>query len=90
MENLKQLEQFIGQLGFFSQTINLKILIEREFEGFYNKASEDWEQRVTIEIESPNETICPNVKVVGKRFEKINDVAARVLETIYREQISDL
>ncbi len=37
---------------------------------------------MVIQIESPDETICPNIKVVGHRFEDIDTVAHRVLQMI--------
>jgi len=67
------LQDFIVRLGFFSKSVKLTIVLESQFEGFYGKASEDWEQQVTIQIESPDEKICPTIKVVGQRYEYIDD-----------------
>jgi len=82
MDNLIKLENKINKLGFFPRQIELIISLKSEFEGFYGKASEDWEQQVVIEIKSPDENIIKNIRVVGKRFEKINDVAGRVLDIL--------
>ena len=82
MENLIKLENKIRGLGFFSKQIELNISLVSEFEGFYGKASENWEKQVVIEIKSPDEKIIKNVKVVGLRFEKIDDVALRVLNAL--------
>ena len=82
MENLKKLENKIYGLGWFSKQIELRVSLKSEFEGFYNKASEDWEQQVTIEIVSPDNSIIKNVKVVGGRGDKIDDVAGKVLEML--------
>ena len=79
MENLYKLQQFISNIGWFSKKITLTITLENEFEGFYGYASESWEQRVTITIDSPDPDICPSLKVIGRRFESIEDVARRVM-----------
>jgi len=82
MENLRDLQKFVWNLGWFSKSVKLTITLESEFEGYYGRASEDWEKQVTIQIESPDETICPNIKVVGQRLEGIDKVSFRVLEMI--------
>ena len=82
MDNLMKLENKIRQLGFFSKQVKLNISLVSEFEGFYGKASEDWEKQVVIEIISPDEKVIKSVKIIGNRFEKINDVAGRVLNAL--------
>ena len=82
MENLRDLQRFIWSLGWFSKSVKLTITLESEFEGYYGKASEDWEKQVTIQIKSPDETICPNIKVVGQRFDDIDKVSFLVLQKI--------
>ncbi len=82
MKNVKDLQKFVWGLGWFSKSVKLTITLESQFEGYYGKASEDWEKQVVIQIESPDETICPNIKVVGHRFEDIDTVAHRVLQMI--------
>jgi len=82
MENLKKLENKIDGLGWFLKQVELKISLKSRFEGFYGKASEDWEQQVTIEITSPDDSIIKNVKVVGNRGDKIDDVAGKVLKLL--------
>lgn len=77
-----ELENKIRNLGWFSGQVELLISLKSEFEGFYGKASEDWETRTTIEIKSPDETKIKNIKVVGTRFETINDVAKKVLNSL--------
>lgn len=88
MENLKKIEQFISTLGWFAGEVSLLISVNRSFEGYYGKASEDWETQIVIEIKSPKEDKCPNIKIVGNRYEKIEDVARRVLFLIdnWKEQ----
>ena len=82
MENVKKLENYISSLGWFGKTIILTIKLENAFEGFYGKASEDWETRVTIIVESPDEKKCKNVKVVGLQYQRIDDVAKIVLQEL--------
>jgi hypothetical protein len=82
MENLRDLQKFVWNLGWFSKSVKLTITLESRFEGYYGGASEDWEKQVIIQIESPDETICPNIKVVGQRFDDIDKVSFRVLEMI--------
>jgi hypothetical protein len=82
MENVKKLQQFIWELGCFPKSVKMTITLESQFEGYYGKASEDWEKQVIIQIESPDETKCPNIKVVGQRFEDIDAVAYRVFQMI--------
>ena len=82
MENVKDLQKFIWGLGWFSKSVKLTISLENEFEGYYGKASEKWEKQVIIKIESPDEARCPNINVVGARFEDIDKVSGRVLEMI--------
>lgn len=82
MKNLIELEKFVSGLGWFSRTVELKISLKVEFEGFYGKASEGWERQVIIELISPDEKICPNIKAIGNRFDTINQVAYDVLYQI--------
>jgi len=79
MENLIKLQKFVWERGWFSKSIKLTITLESEFEGYYGKASEDWEKQVIIQLESFDENICPNIKVIGNRFEDIDSVAVRIL-----------
>ena len=82
MENLRDLQKFVCSLGLFSKSVKLTITLEREFEGYYGRASEDWETQVIIRIESPDEKICPNIKVIGQRFDDIDRVSFLVLQKI--------
>jgi len=82
MENLRDLQKFICNLGLFSKSVKLTITLESQFEGYYGIASESWETQVIVQIESPDETICPNIKVVGKRFDDIDKVSFLVLQKI--------
>jgi hypothetical protein len=82
MKNIKELEIKIRNLGFFSGKIQLLISLTSEFEGFYGKASEDWEKQVVIEIKSSDESVIKSIKVFGKRFESIDDVAGRLLNML--------
>ena len=80
--NLQKLDRYISNLGWFTGTVTLIVTLENEFEGFYGKASETWETRIKIEIQSPDENICPNVNITGGRFDRIDDVAEKVLNII--------
>ena len=82
MENLRDLQKFVWNLGWFSKSVKLTITLESEFEGYYGRASEGWEKQVIIQIESPDETICPNIKVIGQRFDDIDKVSFLVLQKI--------
>lgn len=82
MDNLLELERFIRQQGWFGGTLELVITLKSAFEGFSGRASETWEQQVTIEIKSPDKKICPDVKLVSKEAEWIDDVAKRALATV--------
>ncbi len=84
MKHLIELEKWISTLGWFQHQIRLIITVRREFEGFYGKASEDWETQVTIQIDSPDEKVCPNVTFKGARFEGIEGVAIRALDYIQK------
>lgn len=82
MDNLKEVERFIRNVGWYAGRLKLDIQTESEFEGFSGRASETWETRVTIEIKSPDETKAPTIKVVGKTGDDIDKVAGLVLEQI--------
>ena len=82
MENVIDLQKFVWGLGWFSKSVKLTITIESQFEGFYGRASEDWEKQVAIQLESPDETKCPNIKVIGQRFDDMDKVAFQVLKMI--------
>jgi hypothetical protein len=88
MENIKELQKFVWGLGWFSKSIKLTITLESRFEGYYGRASEDWEKQVIIQLESPDETICPNIKVIGQRFDDIDKVAYHVLQMIENWKLS--
>ena len=80
--NLQKLDRYISNLEWFTGTVKLFIELENQFEGFYGKASERWETRIIIEIKSPDESICPNLRIVGDRFDRIEDVAEKILDCI--------
>lgn len=90
MKNLIALEKFISTLGWFQHQVRLIITVRREFEGFYGKASEDWETQVSIEIDSPDEKICPNIKFKGARFEDIEGVSIRAFGYIHKWKLQNL
>ena len=50
MENLQKIEKFVNGLAWFSGQSILSIAFKRQFEGFYNIASEDWENQIVIEL----------------------------------------
>ena len=83
MNNLEQLIKDFERIAWYTGKSNLKINIFGEFEGFYGKASEDWEHSIVIEsnevIDSAGEIIWPSLKVTGKRFEDLDSVAKRFL-----------
>jgi hypothetical protein len=85
--NLQKLDGYISNLGWFTGTVKLLITLENEFEGFYGKASEAWETRIQIEVQSPDETICPNLNIVGDRYDRIDDVAKKILDCIEKWKI---
>ena len=82
MENMLKLQQFLWRLGWFSKKVRLTITLESEFEGFYGKASEDWEKQVVIKLESPDTTKCPSLTIIGQRHDGIDEVAKKVLVAI--------
>jgi|GEM_PF-3299951 len=82
MKNVKDLQRFVWNLGWFANSVKLSITLENQFEGFYGKASEDWEKQVIIELSSPDETKCPNIKIIGSRFDDIDAVAFKMLKMI--------
>lgn len=91
-EPLKELQNIIGRLGWYSGKSQLLITYEGSFEGFYGLASEDWEQQAVIELKEVKTTndkiICPAIKVKGNRFESIEDIAKKVL-SIYEKWSSE-
>lgn len=85
MQNLKHLEQWIRSLGWYGGKLNLIIKTEHEFEGFYGKASETWESRVSISIskvEEQGKIVVPDLEVIGHRSDNINSVAGKILEEL--------
>ena len=82
MKNLEELQRIIWNQGFFVGVLSLEITLKSEFDGFYGKASEDWEKQVEIKISSKDSKLICNIKVTGKRGEGIDEVAAKVLEEI--------
>ena len=82
MTHLKELQNRISQAAWFSGELQLNIQLKNSFEGHYGLASEDWENQVVIEIVSPEDCKIPNLKVVGARFQSIDDVAKIVLDKI--------
>lgn len=78
MDNLKELENWIRTQGWFSGQLKLEITLKSEFEGFYGKASEDWEKQVIMKLTSPDESKFPNVEIKGRPYESIDDVAKRM------------
>ena len=82
LDNLLKLENKIRNLGMYFGKVKLVVTLEREFEGFSRRASEDMEERVTIEIVSPDEKTIKNVKVVGRTYETINEVAKKVVKEL--------
>jgi len=89
LSNLNELEHFINGLGWYTGHSKLSITHTGEFEGYYGRASESWEHQTIIELKevlSDNKKVlCPAIKVVGARFDSIEDVAKKVLERIKNE-----
>lgn len=85
-EDLKHLELIIKNHGWYSRQLKLEISLTGEFEGFYGKASETWEHQVVIKITGKQPMIIPEIEVIGKRHENIDDVAKRVINIISRHQ----
>lgn len=82
MENVRELQKFIWNLGMFSGAIKLTITLESQFEGYSGRATECWEKQASIQIESKDENICPNIKIIGREGDDIDAVAYRVLKII--------
>lgn len=82
MTYIEKLVYKIVGSGWFGGSLKMNILIENEFEGFYGKASETWENRITISIDSPNDCAIPSLRLVGTRYDNINTVAQKVLDKI--------
>jgi hypothetical protein len=82
MEYVLKLQQFVWGLGWFTGKVQLTITLKSEFEGFYGRASENWEKQVVIKLESPDTAKCPSLTVIGKRHEGIDEVAKEVLAAI--------
>ena len=84
LQPLKSLQNIIKKMGWYTGTSQLIITYEGAFEGFYGKASEDWEQQATIELKeiknSSGEIICPAIKVKGTAYESIEDVARKTVK----------
>lgn len=79
MNNLMELENRINSSGWYGGVLEMKITLQSSFEGFYGRASESWEQQVTIEIIAPEDSKFKNIKIVGQRYETIDKVAFKVL-----------
>ncbi len=87
MENLKILETWVRSLGWYGGKLNLIIRTEHEFEGFYGKASESWESRVSItisKVEERGKIVVPDLSIIGHRSDNINSVAGKILEELRR------
>ncbi len=82
MSKLKELETIIRTAGGFSGQLKLLISVVSEFEGFYGKASEDWEKQTIIEIIVPKDSKYKSIKIVGNRFDTIDNVAGKVLDEL--------
>jgi hypothetical protein len=84
MNNLIELEKRITSLGWFAGRIKLEILLENEFEGFYGKANENWNSRVSIRLSS---TYDPRFfkECIGKQYQNINEVAGEILKWLDEE-----
>jgi len=80
MENLKRLECFIRNHGWYSGKLKLEISLVGEFEGFYGKASEDWEHQVKISIHGGK---LPDIEIVGGRHDNIDKVAEKVYQKLH-------
>ena len=92
LQPLKYLQQIINRAGFYSGKSRLLITYEGEFEGFYGKASEDWEQQAVIQLKeiknSNDEIMIPEIKVIGLRNESIEQVARKVVIIYERWKIN--
>lgn len=92
MNNLQELQQYVFRLGWFGGRLKLDITVESEFEGFYGRASETWEHRVTIslnEVKEGDKIVSPAVKVIGKRWQNIDDVAQEVMNRLNKWKEND-
>ena len=84
LQPLKSLQNIIKKMGWYTGKSQLLITYEGDFEGFYGKASEDWEQQAVVELKeiknSSGEIICPAIKVKGNAYESIEDVARKAVK----------
>ena len=84
LQPLKSLQSIIKKIGWYTGKSQLLITYEGEFEGFYGKASEDWEQQATVELkeikQSNGDIVCPGLKVKGTFGESIEDIALKVVK----------
>jgi len=80
---LKELHRHFIQMGLYTGTKTfLTIKLEGGFEAFSGRASETWEYRWAIQVHQHTELGIPEFFIKGKRFENIDDVAARALKTL--------
>ncbi|MES2620190.1 MAG: hypothetical protein V4615_04990 [Bacteroidota bacterium] len=89
---LTSLQNIITKMGWYTGKSQLLITYEGAFEGFYGKASEDWEQQATVELKEVSGTngqiICPGIKVKGLPYESVEDVARKVVK-LYEKWVAD-
>jgi hypothetical protein len=88
IKGISGLHNLVINQGFYSGKLKLLITTECEFEGFSGRASETWENITTIEIVSPQSCKIPSIKVVGKPYQHIDEVANVVLGLI-KKKIDD-
>ena len=84
LESFKKLLNYAYNLGWYTKKRNLFTLkCDGEFEGFYGRASETWEQEFSLiseEIELDNGVILPALNIKGKTIKEICDKALTILE----------
>ncbi|MBN1637335.1 MAG: hypothetical protein JW866_00080 [Ignavibacteriales bacterium] len=77
---LKELERYFVKMGWYDKTREfLTIKLEGGFEAFSGRASETWEYRWVIQVHNHPDLGIPEFFIWGKRFETLDDVAARAL-----------
>lgn len=85
---LELLQRRLINMGWYSGRADLLTMkLEGEFEGFYGRASEAWEHRLTLEIGKIDfsKREFPGIKIVGKRMNRsFEDLAKEAYEYLDR------
>jgi hypothetical protein len=90
---LNKLIAMLMSFGWYTGKSDLLTLkIEGEFEGFYGKASESWEQKFILEIGQINfsKKVFPGLKLEGTRYDtnwnRLAEIAYNELKSFFEEK----